>query len=733
MIEKIPLLLAAMVLFSVIAALSLSSLNLIQESPLAGQDQILRFSSQEELEDFVKTNTAGSSWYGGFGTFSTNIRAPTAMPLGGMEETAQDAGSGAKSEDYSTTNIQVAGVDEPDIVKNDGKYIYTVYGNNISIIDAYPAENAELLSVINLDGVQEIFVNGDRLIVFGQEYNYYSGPEPMPLMDGVAEKMIWSGRSYSNAFVKIYDITDRSAPSLARNMTIDGNYFDSRMIGDYVYVIVNQYATFYNDVMPMPRIVSNGVEKEIPATDIYYFPVPDYSYQFTTILSLNAGNDAEEPGNQVILTGTTNNIFVSMDNIYLTFMKRVSNIYMTERMINEVVVPSLPIDVAGEIMQIQNSGLDEYEKMEQIGLVFQEYMNKLTPEQRTQLYQNMEQRMQAVQAQLAKEMEKTVVHRISIQDGNIQHTATGEVPGYTLNQFSMDEYNDYFRIATTTGQWGWGQTSSQNHVYVLDSGMNIVGKLEDLAPGERIYSTRFMGDRVYMVTFRQIDPFYVIDLSDPANPRVLGFLKIPGYSDYLHPYDENHIIGIGKETVESKEGDFSWQQGVKISLFEVTDVEKPKEIAKFEIGDRGTESYALHDHKAFLFSREKNLLVIPILLAEIDEEKYPQGVEPRTYGDYVWQGAYVLNIDLENGISLRDRVTHIEDDEVFRKSGYYYFEDASSVKRSLYMDDVLYTISGKLVKANDLSTLEEISRVDLPYSEERYYWIMEETVGTDDE
>ena len=153
---------------------------------------------------------------------------------------------------------------------------------------------------------------------------------------------------------------------------------------------------------------------------------------------------------------------------------------------------------------------------------------------------------------------------------------------------------------------------------------------------------------------------------------------------------------------------------MKISLFDVSDVEKPKEIAKYEIGDRGTDSYALRDHKAFLFSRDKNLLVIPVLLAEIDEEKYPQGVTAHTFGDYVWQGAYVLNINAADGISLRGMVTHQDDAEIFKKSGFYYYGDSSSVMRALYMDDVLYTISEKAIKANDLATLTEISSLDLP-------------------
>jgi len=311
--------------------------------------------------------------------------------------------------------------------------------------------------------------------------------------------------------------------------------------------------------------------------------------------------------------------------------------------------------------------------------------------------------------------ENTHIHRFRIGGGEITSAADGEVSGHVLNQFSMDEYGGYFRVATTTGHVArsWTQASSQNHVYVLDMTLTIVGRLEGLAPGEDIHSARFMGDRCYLVTFKKIDPLFVIDLEDPYTPAVLGKLKIPGYSDYLHPYDENHLIGVGKETVEAEEGDFAWYQGVKISLFDVSDIENPTEMTKYEIGDRGTESPALSDHKAFLFERSKNLLVLPVLVAEIDEEKYPNGSPPNTHGDYVFQGAYVFDVSLVEGIVFKGGITHMENDNDLIKSGYYFFTPYA-VKRALYIGNVLYTISDKKLKMNDLQSLDEINQVALP-------------------
>ena len=318
--------------------------------------------------------------------------------------------------------------------------------------------------------------------------------------------------------------------------------------------------------------------------------------------------------------------------------------------------------------------------------------------------------------------EISTIHKLSIDNGEIEYKTSGEVSGRVLNQFSMDEYNGYFRVATSVG---W---NGHNNVYVLNEEMNTVGKIENIAPGESIYSARFMGDRLYLVTFRKVDPLFVIDLSVPENPKILGKLKIPGYSDYLHPYDENHIIGIGKDTIEAKEGDFAWHQGVKIALFDVSDVENPIEKDVVIIGDRGTDSEALHDHKAFLFDLEKNLLVVPITLAEIPDYEKTEEVPSRRvpYGEFTFQGAYVYHLDTA-GFDFKGRITHVEDDSLI-KSGYYY-SSPNSIRRSLYMDNVLYTISSGMVKMNNLDDLSEINKVVLPYENIDNYKYYEEGIA----
>jgi inhibitor of cysteine peptidase len=581
-----------------------------------GHLEISRFSSYEELKGFVETNTI----YRGY------LEMPGDFWGGSPEGGAEGEAPAPSDSGYSTTNIQVAGVDEADIVKTDGEYIYLVSENSTFIIRAYPPEQAEILSEIESEGTAiELFINGDRLVIFEQEMPYY---------DMVTEWETYVPYISPKVFVKVYDISDRETPLLQREFSANGGYLDSRMIGDYVYVVINEPVYEQDDEVNLPRIRYSGNETEIPATDIYYCNVSDYYYMYTTIVAINTQLDDQDPTRETILLGASSTLYASLNNIYLTF-------------------PMWGTEVGDSL--------------------------------------------------------RTTIHRIHIEDEEIEYVASGAVPGMVLNQFSMDEYDNYFRVATTTFDH-----TTENNIYVLNMSLEITGSLEDLASGETIYSARFMGERGYLVTFKQIDPLFVIDFSDPYDPEVLGYLKVTGYSDYLHPYDENHIIGVGKETTDA--GEFAWYQGVKISLFDVTDVSNPVEIDKLEIGDRGTDSPVLRDHKAFLFDKTRNLLVMPILEASVNVSAYPEGVPSWAYGEPVYQGAYVFNISVDNGLQLKGRVTHIEDPTELEEYYYYYYYSPFFVIRSLYIDDVLYTISNTKIKMNNLDNLDYIDEVELLYS-----------------
>jgi len=573
-------------------------------------DPLQKFSSYNELQTFLNKSTSAYMYYRTVGT-----GLPDSVLTNSFAAMSEDS---SKVSDFSTTNIQVAGVDEADIVKTDGQYIYIVSETFVYIVQAYPPSQARVLSKLSFNQtVTGIFIASNRLAVF-------HGASQVVELSLINRLYPQPSRYTAWTTIKIYDTSDKSDPILRKEITVDGYYFTSRMIGDYVYTLFSQPIYITNGEISLPTINIDGQTMRVPATSIYYINSTDYYYGYVKIIAFNIQNTAQEPASQTLLIGSLSNVYVSQNNLYLALPGK-------------------------------NGG--------------------------------------------------TNIHMIAIKDGRIAYGANGTVPGTVLNQFSMDEYDGYFRIATTSG---WPQTSN---VYVMNERLRVVGSLQGLAPGESIHAARFMGERCYLVTFKKTDPLFVIDIKYPTNPTVLGQLKIPGYSDYLQPYDETHLIGIGKETIESEQGDFAWYQGVKVSLFDVSNVSAPRETAKVEIGDRGTDSQVLRDAKALLFSRSRNLLVLPVLVAEIDASQYPEGIPPYAYGNYVWQGVYVYNITAETGFTLLGTITQMNaansSNTGFSASSPY------TIERSLYIGNVLYTLSDRMIKMNDIDSLEQIGAIQL--------------------
>lgn len=565
-------------------------------------------------------------------------------------ETATSDGRGGGSE-FSETNVQVAGVDEADIVKTDGTYIYALAQGNLVINKAYPAEQTELVATVKMGDYlpDEMFIEGNRLLIFGTE--------SVTSATSSSSKTSVSPRYRSLFSVRLYDISNPRDPQFIQRHDFEGSYVTARKIAGDVYFVFNTYPTYRAGIgcaELLPGYKSNRSDTVPQAAD--FQPIvacgdvgyvePLRAENFITVASLSMTDD-RRPVESKVMVGSGQDVYASLDNLYVA----------------QTNYPTY-------------SWWETYNSHD----------------------------------------EKTVISKFNLEHGLVTFQANGEVPGHILNQFSMDEFDRHFRIATTVGQAWNEREKSKNNIYILDPKMKRAGALEDLAPGETIYSARFMGERGYLVTFKKVDPLFVVDLSQHSNPRVLGKLKIPGYSDYLHPYDANHIIGIGKEAEDAsaeetanRDLDFAWYQGLKMALFDVTDVAHPVEMHKVVIGDRGTDSPVLTDHKAFLFDRNKNLLVIPISLAEIQGERSAAN----QYGNTVYQGAYVYDLTLENGFKLRGRITHVTDESVFVKSGYY-LDTLEAVTRSLYIENVLYTLSPAHLKANRLDNLSLIKEVNFP-------------------
>lgn len=721
--KKVVILILAMISIEIFSGCVWQGMKTIDEendtrnitvSAIPGSTQELKkFSSAYELREYLKASTQSTGASSGFwmgrdlAIEESGMGRVTAVPAAAVpkgEAMSIQAPSGDTATAYSKTNIQVEGVDEADFVKNDGKYIYVIAQNRLVILDAFPASEAKILSSTLIEGrPKDIFVNGDRLLIFIEdtdtvygipEYDYM--PRPRDTMKTVA---------------LVYDISNRKNPEEVTNYSISGSYFQSRMIGDNVYFIAKDSVYYYNDFVDMPVIRKESAR--IMAPDVYYFDNPEQNYVFHTIASINI-KKTESINAKTFMMGYSDNLYVSRNNIYITYRKNMPVLYyesQREERFYEVVLPLLPQDARNKINEIKNSNLGQHEKWDKISSILEDTFNRMTEKEKQQYQEDVRKAVEEYEIKLAQEREKTVIQKIGIENGAIEYKTKGEVPGSLLNQFSMDESGDYFRVATTSQFWTQNSNTQYNNVYVLDNDLKIAGKLEKIAPDERIYSTRFIGNRLYMVTFKRMDPLFVIDLKDPNKPQVLGQLKIPGFSDYLHPYDENHIIGVGKETAENEWGGVSIK-GVKVSLFDVSDVNNPEQIDTYEIGKAGTDSEALRDHKAFLFDKKKNLLVIPV--REVTgKEQYD------SMYDYpmqrVWQGAYVFDITL-NGFKLKGKISHFDDFE----EQYYYWGSPGAVRRSLFMDDVLYTISARKVMMNDLKDISGINSIDLPFSKNLY-------------
>lgn len=525
--------------------------------------------------------------------------------------------------DSSNTNNQVDGVQEGDIIKNDGKYIYINTTGGLKIIDSNPLapKIVATISVPENTSISEIFVNDNKLVVIGQN-NYFH----IMYDKGMGtDAMIMPPRYYEDRTnLLVYNITNIEKPVLEREYLFDGNYLSGRMIEDKLYLINTKYLNVgysYNNEdfeisLPYYTDVLSNSKHEFDYDQIKHFPnFIDSRYMYT--VGMDLGNAASKPDVDVYLGGS-DTIYVSKDNMY--------------------------------------AAIADYS-----------YDNTI----RTELYN-------------PGYSVNTVVYKFKLSGGNIDVVAQGNVPGTIINQFSMDEHEGMFRIATTTGEvW---QNTSKNNVYVLDEHMKTMGKLEGLAEGERIYSTRFADNRIYMVTFRQVDPLFVIDTSNPQKPVVEGMLKIPGYSTYLHIVDENHILGFGYDTEESSWGG-TVNGGLKISLFDVTNPERPKELKTEVIGRAGTYSEVLYNHKALMFSLNKGLMAFP---AYVYGENYKAE----------FNGAYIYNVSDES-FSFKNKISHSEGYDAY---GY-------EVRRVIYINNYLYSFSDNVMKIHNIDTNKETNQL----------------------
>lgn len=543
-----------------------------------------------------------------------------------MEESATNAEKSDSvsqdGEDYSKTNIQENSVDEADIVKTDGRYIYSISHVNgkskIIITDANLPEQLTVVSVVEEENFtpRELYLFDGKLIVIGtwDEYQY----KTVVLEVGEDTSYV----SKIKTVVKVYDLQEISVPKEIRRVEVEASYLSSRLIEGNLYFVCQRFVNTSQllrgtideaneaEYLPIYQDSVKEEEKQIGFDEIYYFEDRNDS-NYLMMAGINLKEEQKEVEIKTFL-GAGEQTYCSEKNMYLATTK---NSY--------------------------NSKTREIENI------------------------------------------TTQILKFELKDGNINFKADTEIDGYINNQFSMDESKNYFQIATTIGNGFVIDENVSNTLYVLDENLKEVGKLENLAVGERIYSVRYTENRAYIVTFKQVDPLFVIDLQDKRNPKVLGEVKIPGYSTYLHPYDDTHMIGFGYDVTE----DGKQTNGIKISMFDLTDEKNPKELHTIKI-DNGqfVHSDVLYDHKALLFSKEKNIIAFPIT-------RYQKGKS--IYEADVYQYSF------ENGFTKKGSLQSNSENYEGR------------IERIIYINDMIYTIAENKIQAFHIDTLEKISEIKI--------------------
>ncbi len=510
--------------------------------------------------------------------------------------------------DYTDTNVQVSGVSEGDIVKTDGNYIYSLSNNNLYISKAENG-NINLSSKINLSSDENY--NPLEIYVEGNKLVVLYEKYSDNTSSNTSEKAVLDMYYRdANTYINIYDISDKENPKLINSLNQNGSYSSSRMIKNKLYLISN-----YN-------LNSNDIEKNKPET----FIPTTYNGKETKCIEAKDIYIEQE-------IDTTNYILATSLNIENPYE------FQSEKAV---------LGASDNIyMSLENLYVTSYGYEEKDGYGY----------------------------------DKTNITKFKLNNGSLEFKASESINGSLLNQFSMDEKDDYLRVATTLNKGkltteeeytSYEYLPTSNNLYILDSDLKVVGAIEDIAENERIYSVRFDGDIGYFVTFKEVDPLFSVDLSNPSNPTILGSLKIPGFSEYMHPFKENLLLGLGKEATENGE-----TTGLKLSMFDTSDKGNISEINKLVIEDY-KYSYSFYNHKSITVDSNKNLISFPAI------------------NDYV-----IFQYSKEKGFTEKGKITfETEDDDN------YIYEDNI---RGIYINNFLYLCSKSWIKVYSLENFNEVS------------------------
>ena len=554
---------------------------------------------------------------------NANMSKSTNLAETNKEEMIVEDTAESEQAEYSQTNTQVGGVDEADIIKTDGKYIYYVADKKIVIVDIQNSDSSKKVSEIPFETndtyVREIYVKQDKLIAITSKNEIKTETRSIyettdvAYVDGITIKTV----------AIIYNIKNRENPEEERRVELEGTYISSRMIGNNIYFATSKY-------------ISNAINM------VKRYPIEELK------------EDDYKP--------TYVDTAITQESKYIPFNK--IQYFDDTNITNYLIVAGFDISKkeAADVETFLGAGDTIYSSNKNM------YITKIITTYDINTYTLLGY--------------NTKIIKFKLDNGNITYQKDTTIKGKILNQFSMDEDADEnFRIATTQEIQG----NTENMLYILDKDLKDIGSLTGLANGEKIYSVRYMENKAYIVTFKQVDPLFVIDLSDPKNPQKLGELKIPGYSTYLHPYDENHIIGLGYDTKQN--GESIQNNGLKLSMFDITDVNNPKELFTEKIGNTYTNSDAIYNHKAILYLKEKNIIAF----------------STKTYQNQKnISKALIYEIDLNKGFVLKNE--YAEDITKDYKKG---------IERIVFANGRYYLVSKETIISIDENTWQNVDKIEI--------------------
>ena len=543
----------------------------------------------------------------------------------GSEDMAEDSGGaepagGDESEspsEYTDTNVQEEGVDEPDIVKTDGTYIYAIADGALQIVKSWPADEMELVARYDLpndSSPMSLFLRGDEVVVFSRFFERYQ-QDPWGEGNTGQNSAEESGQDrepspLSGTRATLIDVSDRSAPSTYRELEVEGSYVNGRMVDGKVYLVTNSHLRD----MSFWRFTRDADDDALEG-------IPERDYE-TSEEELEAMREEAQP----IVYEFIRQEIEDMDTADWLPRQRILNADGEEELLTALhkceglYLPGVTTDLG--VLNISSFDLSDDATLESTGLVargWDVYASKQN------MYVTMSSRSWWGWWG-GDRVNESHIHKFSLEnDGQPAYLASGRVDGWILNQFSMSEYEGHLRVGTTDNQWEsspWSEDaedSGGNHLIILkreDGELVETGSIRNLAPTEQIYSARFMGDRGYMVTFFMVDPLYTFDLSDPTDPQVLGELKIDGYSSYMHPLDEDHLLAIGLDGDEN-----GMMSGVHLQVFDVSDMSDPQRTHHHVIstGSWSSHSEAMRNHHAFTYQDRLGVLGVPVSIREDGE------------------------------------------------------------------------------------------------------------------